>query len=585
MGGSLNLLGTGLSVAALGVSAFLAVYVLGMNPRRLANRAFFGLMMTFVWWDACEAVERALPAGASASVVYPWAQGVWLGISAVPAALIQLAVTYPEKRPWFRRRLVPLIYAPLLGWAYLIFGTRHLISGVTPGMFGPTEVVGDLYLPLAVLYAAWFYVGVILFVENRWRARGSPIGTMQNVVLLGLLIGSIPAGITEMFWPVLDGFDARLGFGSLYTLVWSTFLAFAIARNRYLVIQPVVEPAREARARHPLSRGMNYLVLEPGRAAGMGAFRDIVSTTPGLCITGLAPSRVALRFGLERTPVVWITRVSSLERTVRPESLDFELLHTALKFLRENPGTAILLDDLDYLASVVGFAGVARFVKRVANQASASNGTLIATAGRGTLTRDQVALLAGCVDHVLEIPDLADAPPSQSDHALLLRAPQDLPQAMSSAHVNRALVVATDHPTKVRRRFGEGFNVLWITEHPEPGLACARPTALDTEARRAVAAAFSAPGDVVVLAGLEQIALVAGFSGLLAFVKDVSDLATLRGGRVVASVTPGSLEPREIAMLARRLDVPAVSGLTGSLLGGLSTAALGSRTPSRGPVS
>lgn len=569
------------------MSASLAVYVFRADPHRLANRSFFLLMMTFVWWDACEAVERALPAGTPAAAIDPWAQGVWLGISAVPAALIQLAIAYPEPRPWYRRAILPTVYAPVLGWAYLIFGTTHLISGVTATTLGPSAVVGDLYLPLAILYAAWFYVGVLLFVENWWRSRGSAIWTTQSVVVLGLLIGSVPAGITEIFWPLFASAESRVGLGSAYTLVWSVFLAVAIARYRYLVIEPVTEPPTAARPRHPLDRGMNYLVLEPGRSSGMGAFREIVSTTPGLCVTGLAPSRLAARFALERTPVLWITRVSSAERTVRPEALDFELVHTALKFLRENPGTAILLDDLDYLAAMDGFPAVARFLRRVANQASASGGTLIATAGRGTLTPDQLALLTGCVDHLLDLPDAAD-PTAQAprDNALLFRPPQDVAAALPSLRVDRGLVVATDHPTKVRRRFGDAFDVLWVTEHPEPGFPSARPTALDTEARRALSAYLaSAPEGVVVLTGLEHIALDAGFPALIAFVKDAADLAALHDGRVVASLAPGALGPREVAMLARRLDVAPVPAVTGSLLGGLSTAAPGSRTPSRGPVS
>src|SRR3989475_6405179 len=123
----------------------------------------------------------------------------------------------------------------------------------------------------------------------------------------------------------------------------------------------------------------------------MGAFRDIVSATPGLCVTGLAPPHVAARFGLERTPILWITTASSTERTVRPNGLDFELVHTVVKFLRENPGTAVLLDDLDYLSAVAGFDAVGRFLKRVVNQASASKGTVIVAAGPGALTPDQVA--------------------------------------------------------------------------------------------------------------------------------------------------------------------------------------------------
>ncbi len=569
------------------MSAFLAIYVLGTNPRRFANHGFFALMMTFAWWDACEAIERAIPPGAASTAADPWSQGVWLGISAVPAALMQLALSYPETRPWFRRYMLPLVYAPLVGWAYLIFGTDHLISGVTSGPFGPSARVGDLYLPLALLYAAWFYVSVGLFVENWWRVRGSPLRRMQGVVVLGLLVGSIPAGVTEIFWPLLNGFATRLGLGSLYTLVWSVFLAFAIARYRSLSNEPVTEPPAAARARHPLSRGLNYLVLEPGRSAGMSAFREIVSSTPGLCVTGLAPSRVTTRFGLERTPILWITRVSSEGRTVRAEGLDFELLHTILKFLRENPGTAVLLDDVDYLAAVDGFEAVARFLKRVANQASAVNGTVIVIAGRSTLTTEQLALLSGCVDHVLDLSEASNGGASPGpDNVFLLRSPTDVALSLAALGVQRGLLLSTDHPTKVRRRFGEGFDLLWITGHPEPGFPATRPTALDTEGRRSVTAFLTRePGGTVVLAGLEQMALEAGFLELLAFVKDVADLAALNGGRVVATATPGSLPPREAAMLARRLDVTSAGVVTGSLLGGLTTAAPGSRTPTRGPVS
>ena len=583
----MNLLGTVLSLVALAVSSTLGVYILRVHPRAAPNRAFFWLMMAFAWWDACETIERALPSGAPPSAVYPWVQGVWLGISAVPAALMQLALAYPEPRPWFRRAYLPLVYAPLVGWGYLIFGTQHLIAGPTPGPLGPSALVGDSYTLLAVLYALWFYASVGLFVSDWWKVRWGSQRRVQGFVVLGLLIGSVPAGVTEIFWPLLNGFTTRLGLGTVYTLLWSVFLAIAIARYRYLVIEPVTEPGTAEPTPHPLARGLNYLVLEPGRAAGMGAFREIVSTTPGLCVTGLSPSRVAERFGLERTPILWITNVGSGERTVRPQALDFELIHTVLKFLRENPGTAVLLDDLDYLASIDGFEAVARFLKRVANQASASRGTVIVTAGHGSFTPEQLALLGGCVDHVLDVRELTDTVLSPfRDHALLFLPPQDVASLMPLVSAGRGLVVTTEHPRKARRRWREGFELLWITEHPEAGLACARPTALDTEARRAVGAYLAQhPGDPVILAGIEQMALFADFPSLLAFVKDTADVASLRGSRVLVTISPSGLGPREVSMIARRLDVPAGPPVRSVPAGGLSTAAPGNRTPIRGPVS
>ncbi len=583
----MNVLGTGLSLVALGVSAFLAVYVLGLNSRALPNRAFFALMMTFVWWDACEAIERAIPTGAPASAIYPWTQGVWLGISAVPAALMQLALVYPEPRSWFRRLHTPLVYAPLFAWAYLIFGTQALISGVAEGPLGPSAQTGSSYLLLALLYAAWFYVSVALFVSNWWRVRAGSLRQVQGLVVLGLLIGSVPAGVTEIFWPLLDGYATRLGLGSVYTLVWSIFLAIAVVRYRYLVIAPGTEPSAALRARHPLAPGQNYLVLEPARGAGMAAFREIVSTTPGLCVTGLAPGRVAERFTLERTPILWITGVSSDERAVAPQALDFELVHTILKVFREHPGTAILLDDLDYLAAVNGFEAAARFLNRVANQASASHGTLIVTLDRGALAPEQLALLGGSLDHVLDFPELTDGLPSPlRNNAVLFVAPQEVPSSLPLLNVREGLVVTTEHPAKARPRYGDQFRVLWVTPHPEAGLTTARPTALDTEARRAVSGYLAAhPGGTVVLAGLEQLALFVDLRSLLSFVKDAADLAALHGGRVVATIVPGGMPAPEVAMVSRRLDVPSPPVVRSSLPGALTTAVPGSRTPIRGPVS
>src|SRR2546428_13906192 len=117
-------------------------------------------------------------------------------------------------------------------------------------------------------------------------------------------------------------------------MMWSIFIASAVARYRYIAIEPVVE-VRPARAtRHRLERGLNYLVLENGLSAAMGAFRDIVSATPGLCVTGLPPPHVAARFGLERTPILWITSAYCTNLPVRSYGPEFTIVLNERKFLR-----------------------------------------------------------------------------------------------------------------------------------------------------------------------------------------------------------------------------------------------------------
>ncbi|TLZ56536.1 MAG: DUF835 domain-containing protein [Methanobacteriota archaeon] len=575
-----------LPIAALLVSAFLGAYVFGVNPRGSANRSVLLVMLAFVLWDLGESVQRSFATGVSPDVLLFWARFTWVAIALVPATLYHLALTYPTKSDWIRRPwAVALVYAPFVAWAYLISMTGLIIDGVSSNAFGPSAHVAPTYPYFAPVFGLWMFFGVALFVRSYWRVRKGPSRRMLGVVLGGLLLGTVPAAVTELLWPLLTASDTRVGLGSVYTLMWSIFIAYAVARYRYLVIEPVTEVQVTRAPRHRLEPGLNYLVLENGRSAAMGAFRDIVSATPGLCVTGLPPSRVAVRFGLERTPILWITAVANEGRTVRPNALDFELVHTVMKFLRENPGTAVLLDDLDYLAILAGFEAVARFLKRVTNQASASKGTVIVAAGVGTFLPDQLALLRGSTDRVLEIQEAIAPSTPGAEHVLMTINSQDAPVALPLVGARRGLLLTTEHPAKARLRYGDRFEIVWVTDQPEPGVPCVRPKALDTEGRRAIGnyAAAHAGMDIV-LVGLEQLALYVDLRSWLPFVKDALDIASIHGCRLFLTVAPEALSPQELAMLARRFDTSvSQSMLKGSPPSGPTTAAPENRIPYREP--
>ena len=578
-------LGAGLPIVALVVSAFLGVYVFGLNPRGAANRSVLLVMLAFVLWDLGEVIQRSFAAGTPPETLFLWARFTWVGIALVPATLFHLALTYPTKSSWIRRPwALAAIYAPALAWAYLITSTGLIINGMSSNAFGPSARVAPTYVYLAPVFFAWMFSSVMLFVRSWWQVRKTPSRWMLGVVLVGLLCGTVPAAITELLWPLLSASDTRVGLGSLYTLTWSIFIAYSVVRYRYLVIEPVTE-VRTARApRHRLERGLNYLVLENGRSVAMGAFRDIVSATPGLCVTGLPPSRVAVRFGLERTPILWMTTVSTGDRTVRPNALDFELVHTVVKFLRENPGTAVLLDDLDFLATLAGFDAVARFLKRVTNQASASKGTVIVAAGQGTFTPNQLAILRGSVDRLLDVQEAPVPTPSSADHVLMMLNAQDAPVALPLVGARRGLLLTTEYPTKARMRYGERFEIVWVTEQPEAAFPCVRPKALDTEGRRAISNYAAAhEGTDIVLVGLEQLALYVDVRAWLAFVKDSLDLASLHGCRLFLTVAPEAVSAQELAMLARRFDTGLAAALKGSPPSGPTTTAPESRIPYREP--
>lgn len=577
--------GAGLPIIALVVSAFLGAYVFGLNPRGAANRSFLLVMFAFALWDVGEAIQRSFVAGTATDMLLPWARLTWVGIALVPAALFHLALTYPTRSPWIRRPwMLAVVYAPAVAWAYLITATGFIISGMSSNAFGPSARVAPTYIFFAPVFFVWMFASVMLFIRSWWKVRKTPSRWMLGVVLVGLICGTVPAAVTELLWPILSATDTRVGLGSLYTLMWSIFIAYAVVRYRYLVIEPVTEVRTSKIPRHRLERGLNYLVLENGRSAAMGAFRDIVSTTPGLCVTGLPPARVAARFGLERTPILWMTAVSTEPRTVRPNALDFELVHTVVKFLRENPGTAVLLDDLDFLATLAGFDAVARFLRRVTNQASASKGTVILAAGQGTFLPDQIALLRGSMDRFIDVQEAPAATPSSADHVLMMINAQDASVALPLVGARRGLLLTTEHPSKARLRYGERFEIVWVTEQPEAGFPCVRPKALDTEGRRAISNYASVhEGMDIVLVGLEQLALYVDVRAWLPFVKDSLDLASLHGCRLFLTVAPEAVSAQELAMLARRFDTGLAASLRASPPSAPTTVAPESRIPYREP--
>src|SRR5256886_452997 len=161
-----------LPIIALFVSAFLGAYVFGLNPRGPANRSVLLVMLAFVMWDAGEAIQRSFAPGTSTETLFFWARFTWVAIVLVPATLYQLAITYPAgsgrfRRPW----LLAAIYAPFVGWAYLVAGTNWIIDEPSSNAFGPDAHVAPTFGYFALVFSVWMFSAVALFVRSYWQVR------------------------------------------------------------------------------------------------------------------------------------------------------------------------------------------------------------------------------------------------------------------------------------------------------------------------------------------------------------------------------------------------------------------------------
>ena len=544
------------SAASLFATTLLAVFIIARVPRTPSRLPFMLLTAAFAMWDLGEAIVRFAPA-ASLAALDPWIRLQWVGIALTSGTFLHFALNFARGRallgPWWR---LPIVYAVSAVVAPLVAGTNVVVSGVAEGPLGPVARVGFAYPAAAVMYEAWFAFTVVVLLRAYLRSRSPEVRRRSRAVVLVLAAAAVSATATEVFWPLYTSAPGNLGLASIYMLAVAIAASASEVRFKFLEIPAVTEPGS---ARGPsLSPGLAYLFLSRDRDAPFTAFRDLVSRVPGLCLSGVHPSKLQERYGLERTPILWFTSAEGA-RAVRPRALEFEVLHTVIRFVKENPATVVLVDDIDLLVHTVGFDAVARFLHRLNNLATGRGSTMIAALDPDAILGHQFALLRGLFDEVREVPPPVSflepvLPPGPG--AVLLEgdpaAAASLYESLASG--KRGLLVTTKNPVRLQRQGTDTARVVWIGG---PGDAAGDdgPAAIDLEAGRLTTRLLrDVARPILFVPDLEQLPLHAPFPRVLEFVKGLIDQTAIQSGVLLASVVPKGMSPMELASLRRRFD-------------------------------
>lgn len=544
-----------LSLASLAISALLIGYILAKNPRGAAARLYVLLLLAFLLWSVPEFLLRAFP-GEDAARRLLLVRLAWTGISFIPALMAHFVLTYPRRSPFLA---VPwsllVLYAPSIVFTTFLWGGTLLIQDVVEGPFGYYSAqAGSLYLPLASLYALIILLAFAYLYRAYARAEDRRSRLMLGFVLAGFAIPTLAGTVTEVYGPLLTATGTRLGLGTLWTTVFLAFVAYALFRYGFLAIEARPEVEAVAR-RFGWSAGRNHLVLEDGRHGSYAAFRELVQEAPGLCITPFPPQLLGATYDLQRTPFLWLSGQRGYPRALKPTYLEVDVLHTMVKFLTRNPGAAILLDDLEYLAEVNGEGALFRTVARVAAEASKQRGTFIASLTPGTFRREAMERLRALFDEVQTPDEVGEDRPRDlaSPGAVLWEGEREacLREVAAAPQAQKALAT-TVFPDKLRSEFGlQGATLVWIspTRHGEvPSYDASR---LHYEVFRDLSRAVG-EGGLVYLGELEVLVQQANFLTVLEYVKRLVDLAVARNGVAVASLRPEALPREWVAALRRR---------------------------------
>jgi PAS domain S-box-containing protein len=216
--------------------------------------------------------------------------------------------------------------------------------------------------------------------------EGSLLGTL-GLHCSPILFMNEPAGLIALGRASGEALDeSDLSVLRLYSGLVTTAL-----ETTSLSVEPTRETAKAREGKYKLEFGSNYLIVDNIDLA-YDMFTDTIMTgTEGLCITRKVPRKLRERYGLKRTPIVWLTseRVDG-ERTINSLQ-DLSILISNYVDKAQKP--LILVDGVEYLISHQGFDSVYHFLQAKGTQVEAAGGTIIVPFFKETLEPRQVKLL------------------------------------------------------------------------------------------------------------------------------------------------------------------------------------------------
>jgi len=193
----------------------------------------------------------------------------------------------------------------------------------------------------------------------------------------------------------------------LMSVVGRTIVAISMTVGAYLLYSPmeegkkyefvpikaVAEKRSYAKIRHRLDEGKTYLVNEERPTKSNEIFVDLVTHgINGLYITRQNPEQIRKAYDLERTPIIWLTREKTEEKSIEPTDL-VELSHTMKEFIKEVGESVIMLDGLEYLIVQNGYKELLQFMQSLKDSISMSSSRLVVPLDPSTIDTQQLHLL------------------------------------------------------------------------------------------------------------------------------------------------------------------------------------------------
>jgi len=153
-----------------------------------------------------------------------------------------------------------------------------------------------------------------------------------------------------------------------------------------------MEVARNSAKVYEMRRGFSYLVKEAKPNKSFEIFVDQVThNIQGLCVTRQHPTNIRKEWGLEKTPIIWLS--NQLGKVyVNPSNIGI-LSDTIIRFVEKSGDAVVLIDGIEFLVVNNDFDKVLRMVHHVTEAVMENRSRLIVSVDPRTLETRELALL------------------------------------------------------------------------------------------------------------------------------------------------------------------------------------------------
>jgi len=144
-------------------------------------------------------------------------------------------------------------------------------------------------------------------------------------------------------------------------------------------IIPITEAASDKSQEYHLEKGVIYFFDKSKGSNHMDVFSDQVRhSVSGLCITRQNPSRIRAKYGLTKTPIIWLngSDATTGETCIKPDNLA-GLSSIIYKFMTEAKNGFIMLDGIEYLITRNSFESVLKFINTINDRVMTLNGRML----------------------------------------------------------------------------------------------------------------------------------------------------------------------------------------------------------------